>query len=108
MKLVKTKIFITMKRGINPQSQKEVEFPTYKIETKGGKLVTAKFVRTAKNIPTHDCTIYIKPTDINLDNTRVYPQYWIKDVVKCEDFVFDNKAFNDFEVDEIKDDDLPF
>ena len=73
------------------------EFTTYKVVTKEGEKVDCRFTKTCKNIPERSCFIHVLEDNINRDNKRLYPCFWVKKIEAVEELPQDNKLDKYFE-----------
>lgn len=60
------------------------EFTAYKIVTNDGKLIDLRFKKECKNLPTESGFVWVESSNINKDNKREYPCFWIKKIEKFE------------------------
>ena len=63
-------------------------FKTFKVVSNNQKF-DCKFVRDCQNVPSTTSWIYVQDENINLDNRRLYPCFWIKQVEKVEEIKFE-------------------
>lgn len=57
------------------------KFLAYKAVAKNGDLMQTKFVMSAKNVPTANCSIVVKTDNMNIDkHSKRWPVLWIKTV----------------------------
>ena len=59
-------------------------FDYYKLVDKHGKFTDLRFTRKVTNRPTEDSLIKVRKSDINYDKNRLYPCYWVKNIVSMK------------------------
>lgn len=72
-------------------------FTAFKVRAKGNRLMDCRFVRTCKNVPTEVCDIVVKEENANVDNSRMYPILWIKEVEEIRPVVKTSNLDNYFD-----------
>ena len=70
-------------------------FNTFKVVDTNGKKVDCKFTKGV-NPPSASCFVYVEDDKINYDNSRLYPCYWIKEIVKTEEIKTETHKLSDF------------
>ncbi len=60
-------------------------FKAFKCLNKSGKKMDLKFTRDCKNVPSESCFIYVLEENANVDNTKLYPCTWVKQIERIEE-----------------------
>ena len=81
---------------VKEQETKEgKKFNTYKVVESNGKLVDCRFRKDVEGLPKKTCIMVVKQENINYDERREFPCYWVKAIEELKDI-------------EVQEKDLPF
>lgn len=61
------------------------KFNVWKAKDKDGKLIDVKFRKEVDNVPESSCVIVLNDFDLSFDSTKLYPCWWIKNIVSIEE-----------------------
>lgn len=62
------------------------KFLAYKTIGKNGRKLDVRFVRDCANVPKEPCIIVVKNENANVDESRIYPIVWVKNVERIEKY----------------------
>ena len=62
------------------------KFTAYKVLTKDGKKIDAKFRQEVKNLPTEPCYRVVDSDKCNVSANRQYPVLWVSEIKRLEEF----------------------
>ena len=73
------------------------QFTTFKVITKDNKKIDLHFTKDCKNIPSKTSYIIVEDKNVNVDNSKLYPVCWVKNVEKIEEIETTSNLDNYFE-----------
>ena len=72
------------------------KFTVYQTVDKQGKLMDLKFRRTAQNVPSDKCWIYVDSDKCNVSRRTEYPVLWVETVNRIEPLAVTRNNVEDY------------